>query len=201
MPPAERSAVYILYYTPEAICHALYERGRFLADNDPGTPKKVVVVAVVHHISWATARAGPSKRVGGLMGTVDIVVVVVVVVVVTVLRYISWAAVRAGPSKHVGRLMGRAERPRAHISWAAAPARPINFSEDGSRPDPAHQIFKSLGPARPGSAHHIFKNLGLARHNIQIGPARPGPDKRPMTSPENTSLCPFEEWLFSNFFE
>ena len=71
-----------------------------MADNDPGTPKKVVVVAVVHHISWATVRAGPSKHVGGFIGTVDVVVVVVV-------HQTSWAAVRAGPSKHMGRLMGR----------------------------------------------------------------------------------------------
>ena len=76
-----------------------------MADNDPGTPKKVVVVAVVYHISWATARAGPSKLVGGLMGTVD------VVVVIAVIHHISWAAGRAGPSKHMGRLMGQAERP------------------------------------------------------------------------------------------
>ena len=52
-----------------------------MADNDPGTPKKLV--AVVHHISWATSRAGPSKHVGGLMGTVDVVVVVA--------YHISWA--------------------------------------------------------------------------------------------------------------
>ena len=77
-----------------------------MADNDPGTPKKNVVVAVVHCISWATARAGPSKHVGGLVGTVDFVVVVVAVV-----HHISCAAVRAGPSKHMGHLMGRAERP------------------------------------------------------------------------------------------
>ena len=82
-----------------------------MADNDPGTPKQVVVVAVVHHISWATARAGRSKHVGGLMGTVDFVVLVgVVVVVLAVVHHISWAAVRAGPSKHMGRL-GRAGRP------------------------------------------------------------------------------------------
>ena len=49
----------------------------FLADNDPTTPEKVVVVAVVHHISWATARAGPSKHVGGLMGMVEVIVVAV----------------------------------------------------------------------------------------------------------------------------
>ena len=77
-----------------------------MADNDPGTPKQVVVVAVVHHISWATARAGRSKHVGGLMGTVDFVVVVAAVV-----HHISWAAVRAGPSTNMGRLIGRAERP------------------------------------------------------------------------------------------
>ena len=75
-----------------------------MADNDRGAPPKLVLVAVVHHISWATARAGPSKHMGGLMGTVDVVVVAVVL-------HISWAAVRAGPSKHMGRLMGRAERP------------------------------------------------------------------------------------------
>ena len=66
-------------------------------DNDPATPKKVVVVAIVHHMPWATAWAGPSKHVGGNMGT-----------------------------------------------------------------------------ARPGPA----------RHNFHIGPALPGPDKRPMTSPD-----------------
>ena len=49
----------------------------FFADNDPGTPEKIVVVAAVHHISWATARAGPSKHVGGLIGTVDVIVVAV----------------------------------------------------------------------------------------------------------------------------
>ena len=79
-----------------------------MADNDPSTPKKVVVVAVVNHISWATARAGPSEHVGCLMGTVD---VVVVVVVVAVIHHMSWAEVRTGPSKHMGRLMGRAEWP------------------------------------------------------------------------------------------
>ena len=47
----------------------------------------------------------PVKHVGGLMGTVDVVVVVAVV------HHVSWAAVRAGPSKHIGPLMGRAERP------------------------------------------------------------------------------------------
>ena len=76
-----------------------------LVDNAPGTPRNVVVVAVVHHMSGATVRAGPSKHVGGLMGTVDVVVVVAGV------HHISWAAVRAGPSKHMGRLMDRAEQP------------------------------------------------------------------------------------------
>ena len=75
-----------------------------MADNDRGTPTKVVVVAVVHQYYWATARAGPSKHVGGLMGTVDVVVVVAIV-------HMPSAAVRAGPSEHMGRLMGRAERP------------------------------------------------------------------------------------------
>ena len=51
-------------------------------------PNIVVVVAVVHHISWATARAGLSKHVGGLMGTVDVVVVVVVTIVPQILSLI-----------------------------------------------------------------------------------------------------------------
>ena len=63
-----------------------------MADNDRGTPTKVVVVAVVHQYYWATARAGPSKHVGGLMGKVNVVVAIAVV------HHISWAAVRAGPS-------------------------------------------------------------------------------------------------------
>ena len=63
------------------------------------------MVAVVHHISWAAALTGPSKHVGGLIGTVDVVVVVAVV------HHISLATVRAGPSKHMGSLVGRAERP------------------------------------------------------------------------------------------
>ena len=65
-----------------------------------------IAVAVVHLMSLATTRAGPSKHVGGLMGTVDFVVVVAAVV-----HHISWAAVRAGPSTNMGRLIGRAERP------------------------------------------------------------------------------------------
>ena len=76
-----------------------------MAENDPGTPQNVVVVAVVHHILWAMARADPSKHVGGIMGTVDVVVVRAVV------HLISRAAVQAGPTKQMGRLMGRAERP------------------------------------------------------------------------------------------
>ena len=100
----------ILYYTPEAICQKCIVRTQlFLADNDPDTPQKLVIVAVVHHISWGTARTGPSKHVGGLMGAVDVVV-----------RSSSSNTphlMGSGPGrpvkhrKHMGRLMGRAERP------------------------------------------------------------------------------------------
>ena len=87
--------------------NALYERMKscFWRITTQPHPKKVIVVAVVHHISWTTARAGPSKHKGGLMGTVDVAVVAAVV------HNISWTAVLVGPSKHKGRLMGRAERP------------------------------------------------------------------------------------------
>ena len=104
------------------------------------------------------------------MGTVDVLVVVVVVVVALV-HLISWAAVRPGPSNF--ERMGR------------GPARPINFSEDGPWPGPAHQFFRGWAAARPGPsifqrmgsgpaqpitfskiqgpAHHFFKRLGQAR--------------------------------------
>ena len=48
-----------------------------LADGDPGTLKNVLVVAVVHHMASSTAWTGPSKHVGGLMGTVNVRVVAV----------------------------------------------------------------------------------------------------------------------------
>ena len=92
-----------------------------MADNDPATPEKVVVGAVVHHISWATARAAPSKHMGGPMVTVDVVVVVVAVV-----HHISWAAVRAGPLKHMDRLMGRVERPMLSEPTSHGP-RPLSL--------------------------------------------------------------------------
>ena len=121
-------------------------------------------------------------------------------VVVAVVHHISWAAVRAGPSKHMGRLMGRAERPyRAHISWAAARPGPSNFERMGRGPTqpitflifhgparPGPPIFSKIStrPARPIIFSKVLARPGRARHNFQIGPARPGPDKRPMTSPE-----------------
>ena len=89
------------------------------------------------------------------------------------IAHISWAAARPGPSNF--ERMGR------------GPARPIKISEDGPRPGPAHHIFNLSRPgparpinfskvsARPGPGHHIFKSLDTVR---------PGPDKRPMTSPE-----------------
>ena len=135
-----------------------------LANNDPGTPETVVVVAVVHYVSWAVTRADPSKHVGNPIASVDIVVVVAV-------HHISWAAARAGLSNHVGHHMRRAER--RMFSWAAArpgqssfermvrvPVRPIKFLNDGPRPTqpitfsifhgPAWSV-KRFRSARPGA--------------------------------------------------
>ena len=36
-----------------------------------GTVDVVVVVAIVHYISWAAVRAGPSKHMGRLMGRAE----------------------------------------------------------------------------------------------------------------------------------
>ena len=133
--------------------------------------------------------ARPVKHGGGLMGTVDVVVVVVVVV-----HHTSWAAVRAGPIKTHGPPHGPGGT--AHIEP----------NSHGSRPGPAHQVSRRWSAARPapsnfqrmgcgsaprrGPAHHIFKcsRPGPARHSFQIGPARPGRDKQPMTSPANISI-------------
>ena len=99
----------------------------------------------------------PIKHVDGLMGTVDVVLVIVAVV-----HHISWAAVRPGPSKHMRRLMGLAERPLSspHL-MSRGPARPIKISEDRPRLGPAHHIFKRL---RPGLPVTIFRST-------QLGPA------------------------------
>ena len=100
-----------------------------------------------------TARAGPSKHVGGLMGTVDVVVAVAVV-------HHAWP----GPS-----IFGRMGRgPARAIKFqrmGPGPARPIKTSEDRPRPDPAHHIFKFSrpGPARPMNFSKVSARPGPAR--------------------------------------
>ena len=167
-----------------------------MADNDPGTPKIIVVAAIVHHISLATARAGPSKHLGGLMGTVDVVVVAV--------QYTGSRGQRSGPARQntwAASWAGRSGPYRAHISWAAARPGPSNFHRIGR--DPAQPITCSIlhGPARPGQSNFQKSRLGparpitfskvsarpdSARPNFEIGPARPSPEKRPMKSPGRT---------------
>ena len=46
------------------------------------------------------------------------------------------------------------------------PARPIEFSEDGPRPGPGHDISKN---SRPGPAHHFLKRLGPGRPGSSHG--------------------------------
>ena len=77
-----------------------------------------------------------------------------------------------------GLVMGRRwwAGPSMFDMMGRGPARPVHFSEDGPRPDPAHQLLRrwaAAGPAhhvfnhsRPSPVHHFFKRLG---------PARPGP--------------------------
>ena len=74
------------------------------------------------------------------------------------------------------------------------PARPIKFREDGPRTGPAHQNLNSLGPARPSPSHFQKSPPGPARHNFQIGPARPGPDKRPITIPDVVRILQVNLW-------
>ena len=79
-------------------------------------------------------------------------------------------AARPGPSKF--QRMGRGPAQTITISIFHGPARPGPSIFQKSRPGPARPITFSKVSARPGPA----------RHNFQIGPAWPGPDKRPMTS-------------------
>ena len=83
---------------------------------------------------------------------------------------------RLGPAEHCFR------------GWAAARPRPSPFQLFTARPGPVHPFLKHFDPAKPGQAHHILKSLGPARpgpvrHKFQIGLARPGPEKGPMTTP------------------
>ena len=116
--------------------------------NDPGTPKKLVVVAGVHHISWDTARAGPFKHVGSLMGTVD------VVVVVAVIHHIPWAAVRpARENIWAASWAGRSGPNRTHLSWAAACPGPSKFQRIGRGPAQPIIFSNFHSPARPDPSH------------------------------------------------
>ena len=74
--------------------------------------------------------------------------------------------------------MGRRWWAGPGLGWAgpAGPARPINFSEDGPRPGPAHHIFKK---SRPGPARSItFSKVS----------ARPGPTHQMAARPMKHGL-------------
>ena len=67
----------------------------------------------------------------------------------------------------------------------------IEPTSHGPRPGPAHQFCIGRAAARPGPSN--FRGRAAARHNFQIGPARPGLDKRTMTSPrKNRGVYGFE---------
>ena len=66
--------------------------------------------------------------------------------------------------------------------WAAARPSPSHFQIFTARPGPDHQLFKSLGPAQLGPSQFQKCPPGPARPITIFRSARPGPDKRPMTS-------------------
>ena len=69
------------------------------------------------------------------------------------------------------------------------PARPVKFSEDGPRPDPAHQIFRGWAAVRPSPSH--FQNVtarpGPAHHFSEVS-AGPGPAHHIAASPMRHGL-------------
>ena len=74
--------------------------------------------------------------------------------------FMDWA--NAPPSPSIFQRMGR------------GPARPINFTEDGPRPGPAHQLYRGLAAARPGPSTLQRMGSGRARPiNFQL--FQPGP--------------------------
>ena len=82
----------------------------------------------------------------------------------------GWAAARPGPSNF--QRMGRGPaQPIKFQRMGRGPTQPITFSNFHGPARPGPSNFQK---SRPGPAHHIFKSFGSAR---------PGPDKRPMTSP------------------
>ena len=142
-------------------------------------------LAVTHHISWAAARDGdgPSKHVGRVMGTAD-------VVGGTAISGTTPHVMCNGPARPV-KTRGPLHGPggEAHIEptshgprpgpahhffrgWGAARPSPPRFQFLTARPGLAHLIFQTLVPARPikslkflarpGLAPHIKKNLGSA---------------------------------------
>ena len=124
-----------------------------MADNDPRTPNEAVLVAVGHQSSWATPG---QKHVGGLMGTVDVVVAVAVV----------HHMMGSGPGRPVN------THGRPHGPGGAAHTEPTSH---GPRPGPAHQISRGSAAARPGPS--VFQRIGRgpAQRIASSKISRPGP--------------------------
>ena len=147
LPGCPRSPLYYITYPRRFARNASYEYVRtctwlFLAYNDPGTPEQVVAVAAIHHISWATARAGPSEHVGGLMGTVNV-------------RYSTPDLMGSEPGRPV-----KTHGPPQGPGGAAL----TETTSHGPRPGPSHPIFIL---SRPGPGRPIKSSKVSARH----GPA------------------------------
>ena len=151
-------ASYYIIHPSRFARNASYERSCFWRITTY-TPKKLVLVAVVHHISWATARAGPSKHVGGLPH-----------------------GGRRSSSSSGTHLMGSG--PGRPVKTHGPPHGPggaahIDPTCHGPWTGPAHQIssiFQRTG--RVPTRHHIFKfsRPGPAQPiNFSNVSARPGP--------------------------
>ena len=71
----------------------------------------------------------------------------------------------------------------------SGPGRPVKTHGPPHGPGGAAHIEPTYNGPRPGPAHQIFKRLGPARHNFQIGPARPGPDKQALLFFNERLVC------------
>ena len=101
----------------------------------------LVLIAVVYHIAWTSARTGPQKHVRRLMGRAERLIK-------------SPHLMGRGPARplHFGSFTAW-PGPSSFQNSRPGPTRPITFSEYTARPGPAHHNFQ-IGPARPGPPAH-----------------------------------------------
>lgn len=140
-----------------------------MADNDPGTPEKVIVVASTVSSTLHFMGHGPGRRCLNKHGCRFRYMFDVVVTVVAVAHHMSSAAVRAGPSTYIHRPpCGLGEAVHMELTPHELQPNPSHHHMfrgwDAATPSPSHVCPILNVPARPFPARHKF-HIVLARTN------------------------------------